>query len=190
MFGQFVKFLVSKCLLLLEEFRDTHLRSYRIDEFTIRVNLDASLRLPFPNATVEKRPQGKGWIEVKRVAERLLVGGAEIIPKIVERKRGEVQTEMTESGGVHVHPNVLDALAEEYPDLVPERLKFDERGRTLYTFCRAAIFRGEYDMYVRYFCWDEDRLDARYLRLEEERGDYLLSAWGEGNPSFQLASKS
>lgn len=180
MFGQFVKFLVSKCLFLLEEFRDTHLRSYRVDALTFKVNLDAALRLPFPHAKVERKPRGSGWVEVKRIGERLFADGMELASRVPDRQRDDIQ----------VHPNVLDALAEDYPNLIPQSLKTDEQGRTRYTFCRGTTFRGEYHVYVRYFYWDKNKnvLERRPLRLEEEREDYLLSAWGEKNPSFQLVN--
>lgn len=176
MFCQFVKHLAFKWHLLLEEFRDTHMRSYRINAFTIRVNLDAALRLPFLHAKVERKPRGSGWVEVKRIGERLFADGMEITSRVPDKQKDDMQ----------VHPNVLDALAEEYPDLIPKSLKVDEQGRTRYTFCRGATFRGEYHIYMRYFCWNGEMLEQRCLRLDEERGDYLLSAWGERNPAFQL----
>lgn len=176
MCGQFVKFLASKCHRLFTEFRDTHMRSYRINAFTIRVNLDASLRLPFPHATVEKRPYGSGWVEVQRIGEILFANGMEIASRVPDRQRDDIQ----------VHPNVLDALAEDYPDLIPRSLMVDEQGRTKYTFCRGATFRGEYHLYARYFCWNGEKLEQHCLRLDEERDDYLLSVWGARNPAFQL----
>src|SRR3989344_71205 len=134
---------------LVERFKQTR-RSYRVDANTIMVNLDAPIRLPFAGAKakVEKKPLGTGWVEVKRVGEKLFVGGREFVLPLTEAQktgtiRGrELRTEMEKDESANVHPNVVDVLVEEYPELIPDSFKADGERRTRYIYCCGAIFRG------------------------------------------------
>lgn len=170
---------------LLERYKQTR-RSYRVDANTIMVNLDAPLRLPFNGAKVEKKPQGTGWVEVKRVGDKLFVGGREFILPLVEaQKEGtirghELRAEMEKDESANVHPNVIDALVEEYPDLIPDSFKVDEQGRTRYIYLWGAIFRGEHNLCVRRFYF----LGAGWHRYY---GD-LDFEWDVQLPAARLAS--
>lgn len=170
---------------LVERFKQMR-RSYRIDEFTSMVNLDAPLRLPFDGAKLEKKPLGTGWIEVKRVGDKLLIGGREFVLPVVEaQKTGtihghELRTEMEKDESANVHPNVMDALVEDYPDLIPDSFKVDEEGKTRFIYLWGAIFRDGHNLCVRYFCFVGARWNRDYNRLA--RG------WDVQDPAARLAS--
>lgn len=179
------KFEQNFLLPLIEEFKKTR-RSYRVDEFTIMVNLDAPLRSPFPHAKIEKKPLGTGWVEVKRVGDKLFVGGREFILSLTDaQKTGTVpghdlRTEMEKDEAANVHPNVVDALVEEYPKLLPDSFKVDAKGKTRFIYLWGVIFRGVGGLFVRVFCFDT----AGWHR---DCGN-LGSGWAARDPAARLAS--
>ncbi len=72
------------------------------------------------------------------------------------------------------HPNIMDALLDHAPHLIPEALKTDEQGGTRYTFWWAVIYEhADGRQFVRfcYFCdgtWNRSFL---YLGYAFDRRD-------------------
>lgn len=171
---------------LVEEFRQTE-RVQVLNGNTILVNLDAPPRLPFAGAVIHNTPKGKGWVRVERRGADLFVDGKKVILPISDRQKGdgvisgiELQAEL-ESKSV-LHPNIMDALVEKAPHLIPEYWKRNEAGETLYIFFWDVVFRNPSDgnLFVWSFCWDDGAWNRFY--------DWLQFDWRRQRPSAQLAS--
>ena len=170
---------------LIARFRETR-RFEVVDKMTIRVNLSAAPRPPFDGAVVENIPKGKGWVTVKRERDDLFVDGKKIILPLSESQKGDktiVGSELrkeVEKKPV-LHPNIMDALIEAAPHLIPDSWKENEDGETLYIFFWDVIFRGAVSpLCVRCFYW---RAGAWRRYCSGLDYDFLRQ-----NPAAQLAS--
>lgn len=87
----------------------------------------------------------------------------------------------TSLSGVRVlTADVLDAYLA-HPELIPESLKKDADGNTIYTFFWGTIYRDSHgNLYVRCLCWYGDRWYWSYCWLEAD--------WRSGHPSAVPAS--
>ncbi len=172
---------------LVLKFRETR-RIEVVDATTIRVNLDSSPRLPFAGALVHNKPKGKGWVEVKRVGQDLFVDGKKVGHHFSDRQKGdgvipgkELFQELEARKTCQLHPNVMDALVETAPHLIPEWMKQNADEEMLFNYCWDVVFRdaGGF-LCVRYFYWDGGAW-GRGCR-------WLASGWGRRRPAVELAS--
>ena len=169
--GDGKKSLVEKLKALGTEFKNTQRIRLTGNKNLIWVNLDAPLKLPFDGA--EPKPDQNapsGWVKVELKKGSLYVDGKKIVAHLDEgQKDGKVMQghKLAEAptGKSVEHPNILDALLE-LPHLVPDELKKDGLGRTIYLYFWAVKFRDrDGGLYVRYGCWDGGayRSDFRWL---------------------------
>ena len=158
---------------LVEEFRK-HERVRFVDTHTILVNLDAPLRrLPVHGAKVANKPKGTGWVKVQRVGNDLFIGGEKFLFHFSEdQKAGAVAGRViqVEIEGLKdkrpLHPNIMDALIEKAPYLIPENWKWDEKQRTVYLCFWDVIFSdADDDLCVRCCYWDGGAWDRNYRWL-------------------------
>ena len=161
----------------------------RLSDTAIEVDLDAPLQLPFRGAEIEwQPPAGRGWVKVERIGDDLFVGGRKIIPHLEpEQKTGTLQGHKLRKRLQNcdtLDPRILDVLVEfEGGRLIPESLKQDQEGRTLYHYFWAVGFqdRGGRPC-VRSLYWFDGQWQRRCLWLD--RG------WGVQDPTLLLASPS
>lgn len=156
-----------------------------VSRMTIDVNLGAPLILPFEGAIPLATP-GDNWVQVERYMGSLFVGGRKVVRWLSEEQKvGSVSGRYLQKQVKnldHVHPNVLDALAS-YPRLIPEELKRNSQGRTLYNFSWAVLFKSvdAVDHYIRCFCFVKDRQTMSYRNI-------LIGGWDIVSPALVLAN--
>lgn len=159
----------------------------KLSETAIEVNLDAPLRLPFDGAKIQwQPPAGRGWVKVERIGDDLFVGGS----KVIQHREPEQMTGVLQGLTLHkrlqnrdtLDPRILDALVEfENGRLIPESLKVDSEGRTLYNYFWEAGFRDrDGSLCVRCLFWGGGRWLCYY--------NWLDGAWLVQRPALLLAS--
>lgn len=131
----------------------------RIDNNSIRVNLDATPKLPFKGAKV-KWNEGSGSVTVERCGDDLFVDGQRIVfhPDAGQQTGSiqgyELRTQLQDQRTLHT--NVLDALFENQ-HLLPENWKLDEQSQTRFIYFWAVGFRDASGrLFVRCLYWCDD----------------------------------
>ena len=114
----------------------------RIDDNTIRVNLDAPPMLPFDQATVRTN-NGGGWVTVQKRANRLDVDDHKVILHLPELRSHAYGYDLLDetTGLPNLHPNILDALWV-CPHLIPGAWIRDKKKVPLAVFFMAVKFKG------------------------------------------------
>jgi len=155
-----------------------------IDENTILVNLDAPIKLPFGGAEIYFQT-GSGWVRIEKRKDGLYIDGHKVILYLSERQKNgrvikgyELREEL--SGKLVLHPNILDALLE-YPQIIPEDWKRDEKDNIRLIFFWAVIFRSPLGgLYVRYLYFRGDQWNSS--------GHWLDNGWFDFRPAALRAS--
>lgn len=155
----------------------------RISDTVIRVNLDATPKLPFGGAKIGWN-EGSGSVKVERRGDELFVDDKRVVFHLVhDQKTGSVKGHKLRTqlqGQQTLHPNVLDALYENQ-HLIPESWKLDEQGRARFIYFWAAGFRDSRGvLFVRCLYWQ----DGAWGRL----CTWFVDRWVVQSPAAVLAS--
>mgnify|MGYP001594284550 FL=1 len=141
-----------------------------VNKTTLLVNLASEPKLPFDGATV-KHNAGGGWVKVeKRKDGHLYVNGKRVVLHLEEGQKAGVvgghELRKALVGKDTLHPNIMDALCDYAPHMIPEYCKQDSQGRTLY-ICFWEVVYGDADgsLCVRFLFWRGGawRRDYRWL---------------------------
>lgn len=141
-----------------------------VNKTTLLVNLASDPKLPFDGTTV-KHNAGGGWVKVeKRKDGHLYVNGKKVVLHLEDSQKAGVvgghKLREALTGKATLHPNIMDALCDYAPHMIPEYCKQDSQGRTLYICFWEVIYgRAGGGLYVRCLYWDDGawRRDCYWL---------------------------
>lgn len=169
----------------LEEAREEHHLSAVIDGpkpvkekaepfrvLSAEINLDARPAFPFNNGAIEEH-KGGGRVTIQRQSDGLYVDGHKVVFHRSESQLNgkEIQGHKLRDelkGKSTLNACVLDFLVDN-PSFVPDEMKEDENGNTVYTFFWGTIYRLD-TLWVRYCYWSGDRLRWRCNMVGYEYG--------------------
>lgn len=144
---------------LLKRFRETQ-RVRTVNKTTILVNLDADPFLPFAGAKIVANAKG-GLVKVQLRRDGHLYANEKRVDFYLSEKqkfgshRGyDLKDELIDKRIPVLHPNIMDALIDHAPHLIPEELKADENGAIWYMFWWTVVYENaDGDQCVRYCCF-------------------------------------
>lgn len=133
------------------------------------IDLDANPSLPFNGATIEKHKKG-GKVTIEKRADGLYIDGHKVVLHLSERQVNgktiqghELRREL--DGKPVLNAGVLDFLMANQ-SFVPDEMKKDAKGNTVYTFFWGTIYRSSDGYLVVRFCyWHVGRLKQYYSWL-------------------------
>jgi|SaaInlStandDraft_6_1057023.scaffolds.fasta_scaffold31061_1 hypothetical protein len=153
----------------------------RLSDTSIRVNLDAPLKLPFEGAKILWSESGSGWVTVEKRNSELYVDGKVVILITTPTDesmvtRGHDMRELL-VGEQCLHPNILDALMEN-THLMPNMWSANS-GKPLFVGFWAVGFSGEDGRrYVRHLVRDTHGTEQWSWENKE-----LGNEWAYYNPA-------
>jgi hypothetical protein len=152
-----------------------------VNDNTIRVNLDAEPKLPFEGAVAVGQSGELGWVTVQKYEDGLYVGERKFALYLSNNQQDgnviqglNLKDELAEMATVH--PNILDALLE-HTHLIPEDLKKNDEGGTLYIYFWAVQFRNSAGrLYVRSLDFNDGKWCWGYRWLHDDLDGYRPAA--------------
>ena len=161
---------------LLKRFQNSQ-RVRTINKTTILVNLDADPLLPFAEAKIVTNARG-GWVKVQlRKDGHLYIDEKRVDFYLSEKQKSgthrgyDLKDELTAKRIPVLHPNIMDALIDHAPHLIPDELKADENGTIRYTFWWAVVYgSASGHQYVRYCSFDGGAWQRYYCWLVVDFG--------------------
>lgn len=157
--------------------------SQEIGTLSTTIDLDANPSLPFNGATIEEHKKG-GKVTIEKRVDGLYIDGHKVVLHLSERQVNgkiiqghELRREL--DGKQVLNAGVLDFLMANQ-SFVPDEMKKDAKGNTVYTFFWGTIYRrSDGLLYVRCCYWDGGRLG--------QGCGWLASLWNFRNPAACLA---
>lgn len=146
---------------------------YLVNYDVLSVNLGAPPTLSCGAVAVDN--SGGGMVKIERKGDSLYLDDKKIIPfrhngqKDYEKMDGYELAKALEGRPV-LHPNILDALCH-YPHLIPNELKYNERGETILLHFWGVKFRTTCDdlLCVRYGSWDHQLYEPSEMTIRKYR---------------------